>query len=479
MRIIRGKPNVRVTIKRPNWNNESALEEFTIVTFEPRPCSLEEKSKALGKWKSPRDYNAKSDGLLSYSFSESCRSVDTPFTLSLTPEQDKNGLTWFDKIDELDLVYIEEDDYIRYCGIVHQVRYSARMSGQGPSRAIIVAGNSFGELLKEFRLVLDISQFINVPASTQNTDAMSEFINDKGTSLKAAMDFYYDNFMAVISKMSEKQSALGKLIEAKIDRSQLAADATTIIPMSQSMYQTGVNTLWDMWRKIVPSPLFELFGKWDPTVGVRGIGMYVIIARQCPFEPNDWANERKILRFPVDPVTVTDYSVGYDDSEVATYFYATAESFGITGKMAIVVNGYRNAHALDSDKWKKYGYRPLNVALSFLKRDGSDPEIDGDLEKTAQKLSRWYGKNDEFLSGAISMVSRDEVGVTDYFSVGNRVEFLGGSFYLTDVQRKWVYGGPLTVEVKMTRGYRYGNDGSYQGPITNVGKRFKEMEVGG
>jgi hypothetical protein len=474
MRIIRRKPNVRVIIKRPNWKNESRLEEFTIVTFEPRPCSMEEKSKALGKWETPKNYNAKSDGLLSYSFSESCRSVDTPFTLSLTPEQDKNGLTWVDKIDELDLVYIEEDDYIRYCGLVHQVRYSARMSGNGPNRSIVVAGNSFGELLKEFRLVLDVAQFINVPASEQNTKAASEFLAKKDTSLKAAMDFYYDNFMEIISKMSNKSSVMGKLIEAKVDRSRLAADAHTIIPMSQSMYQTGVNTIWDMWRKIVPNPLFELFGKWDPTVGERGIGKYTIIARQCPFEPNDW---KKLIKFPVDPIVVTDYSVGYDDSEVSTYFYATASSLGITNNMALIVDNYKNVYEIDKDKWKKYGYRPLNVELSFLKRDETDSSsIDGSLSKISKMLSRWYAKNDEFLSGSISMESWDKVGVSDYYSVGNRVEFLGGEFYLTDVQRKWAYGGPLTVEVKMTRGYQYEGNGKYQSPIKNVGKRFKEIE---
>lgn len=476
MRIVCRKPNIEVVIKRPNWKNESRLEEFTIVTFGPRPCSLDDKSKARSKWETPQDYNAKSDGLLSYSFSESCKSVDTPFTLSLTPEQDKNGLTWFDKIDEFDLVYIKEDDYIRYCGIAHRVRYSSRMSDNGPSRTIIVTGNSFGELLKEFQLVLDITQFINVPASEQNTNAMKELINKKDTSLKAAMDFYYNNFMDIISKMSNKSSVMGKLIEAKVDRSRLAADASTIIPMSQSMYQTGVNTIWDMWRKIVPSPLFELFGKWDPLVGEKGIGKYVIIARQCPFEPNDWKN---LVKFPVDPIAVTDYSVGYDDSEVSTYFYATTSSLGITSNMALVVDNYRNAHEVDRDKWKKYGYRPLNVELSFLKRgEGDSGDINGRLGKISGMLSRWYSRNDEFLSGAVSMLSWDKEGVSDYYSVGNRIEFLGGEFYLTDVQRKWSYGGQLAVEAKLTRGYRYDGDGKYKGPIENVGKRLREMESG-
>jgi hypothetical protein len=145
------------------------------------------------------------------------------------------------------------------------------------------------------------------------------------------------------------------------------------------MYQTGVNTIWDMWRKIVPSTLFELFGKWDPLVGEIGIGKYVIYARQCPF----------------DPIIITDYSVGYDESQVSTYFYATAASLGITNNMALIVDNYKNAHELDAGKWRKYGYRPLSAELSFLKRDESDPGgINGSLGRISKMLSCWYGKND-------------------------------------------------------------------------------------
>jgi hypothetical protein len=235
-----------------------------------------------------------------------------------------------------------------------------------------------------------------------------------------------------------------------------------------------VNTIWDIWRKIVPNPLFEIFGKWDPLFGKRGEGKYTIIARQCPFEPADWG---KLTKFPIDPLVITDYSVGYDDSEVSTYFYATASSLGITNNMALIVDNFKNTHEIDRDKWKKYGYRPLSVELSFLKRDEMDANtINSNLGAISRTLARWYGKNDDFLSGNISMMSWDKTGVSDYYSVGNRIQFLGGEFYLPEVQRKWTYGGPLTVGVKITRGYQYDGNGNYKSPIKNVGKRLKEME---
>jgi hypothetical protein len=179
-------PEVRVKITRPNWKNESSLEEFTIVTFEPRACTEEEKSKAAEKWADPRDYDAYSDGMLSYSYSESISSVDSPFTLSLTPEEDLNDLTWLDKIAAFDLVYIEEFGKVRYCGIVRRVRYSARM-GEGPERTIMVEGNGFGWLLQTFQLVLDTKLFINSQAELEDLQAKSEFISKGDTGLEAAI----------------------------------------------------------------------------------------------------------------------------------------------------------------------------------------------------------------------------------------------------------------------------------------------------
>jgi hypothetical protein len=473
MNAIIRVPDVRVIIKRPNWKNEASLEEFTIVTFESRPCTDREKSRARERWQDPADYNAFSDALLSYSYSESRKDVDSPFNLSITPEEDLNGLTWLDKIATFDLVYIEEFGKVRYCGIIHRLQYSAKMGQDGAARTIMVSGNGFGELLKTFQLVLDNKLFLIEPGSAVSTKAKAEFVTKTDQSIESALNFYYDNFIEIISKFDEKQSVVKLLIEAKIDRSRLGDSGKSILPMVTSMYQTGVNTIWDMWKKVVPDPLYELFGYWDTEEQ-----KYVLIARQNPFPTKDDGSAWTALKsYKINPIILTSYNVEADDTNVSTYFFATASSMGITSNRSLVVDNYKNTHELGKEKWKKYGYRPMNVELSFLKRDETDTgAISGSLNEIAKLLHAWYGRNDEFVSGTISIISYDEKREgLEYPVIGCRLEFLGGEFYIDEIQHQWTYGASPVSEIKVSRGYVYNEDGIYLGPIKNLGKKLKEF----
>jgi hypothetical protein len=458
-------PEVRVKITRPNWKNDTSLEEFEIVTFEPRPCTEEEKSRAREKWADPEDYKAFSDAMLSYTYTESRKNVDSPFTLTLTPEEDDNGLTWLDKIATFDLVYIEEFGVVRYCGIVHRVRYSSRM-GEGPERTIMVEGNGFGELLKIFQLVMDVKLFINTPAEIEDLLAKSEFITKADTSLKGAIDFYYNNFKKILSERDNKQSALGLLLDEKADF-KIGENCDTLLPICQSMYQMGETTLWGILRKIVPDPMYELFGNWDVEKQ-----KYIITARQNPFNGDDWSN---LPSCKINPVTLTAYNVGYDDSEVSTVYYGIAPSFGYTNNMVLTVDEIRNGLDVDDIRWKKYGYRPMFVELSFLKRDEIESNaIKNSLGKIGKLLKDWYSNNDRFLSGVISAISYEDKDAK-YPSIGCRLEFLGGEFYIDEIQRRWNYGTSPTSEIKVIRGGVY-KDGAYLGPIKNLGRRMKELD---
>jgi hypothetical protein len=458
-------PDMRVIIKRPNWKNETSLEEFTIVTFESRPCTDQEKSKAGERWQDPRDYDAFSDALLSYSYSESRQSVDSPFTLSLAPEEDINGLTWLDKIATFDLVYIEEFGTARYCGIVHRVRYSARM-GEGPERSIMVEGNGFGELLKVFQLVMDVKLFIGTPEEIENIKAKSEFITQDGKSLKDAILFYYNNFKKIVAERNKKQSVLALLIENKIDL-EVDENCRSFLPISQSMYQAGSNTLWDIIRKIVPEPLCELFGYWNTEKK-----KYIIVARQNPFRGSDW---RGLPSYKIKLVTLKEYQVGYDDSDASTVFYGIAPSFGYTNNMALTVDEIRESLKIDEEKWKKYGYRPLFAELSFLKRDGTDAnKVKKALFDIGELLCGWYSDNDKFLNGVISVISYEDEEIK-YPAIGCRLEFLGGEFYIDEIQRKWTFGASPSSEIKVIRGGVYTEKGIYSGPIKKLGRRMNEF----
>jgi hypothetical protein len=142
--------------------------------------------------------------------------------------------------------------------------------------------------------------------------------------------------------------------------------------------------------------------------------------------------------------------------------------------MALVVDELKKNHVVDEDRWKKYGYRPLNVELSFLKRDEIEPnDIENSLVKIARLLHDWYGNNDHFLSGVISVISYEDEKIK-YPVIGGRLEFLGGEFYIDDLQRKWTYGASPTTEIKVTRGGIY-KSGKYSGPIKRLGRHMNEF----
>jgi hypothetical protein len=470
MESIYRKPKVRIIIKRPNWKNTSGLEEFTIVTFECKPCTDEEKSRAKSFWTDPQNYDAKSDGLLSYSYSESRQSVDSAFNISVTPEQDKNRLTWVDKIGSLDICYIEEFGKVRYCGIVHRARYSSRMGPDGPERTIMIEGNGFGQLLQIFHLVLDTKLFIGTNDELENLKNNSEFISKGDTSLESAILFYYNSFMDIITKRGGQQSILGFLIEKYITL-EVDKNCNTLLPICQNMYQMGVNTLWDIVRKIVPEPMYELFGHWDSDKG-----KYIIIARQSPFRPDDW---KKLPKYKMNPIILKDCNVGYDDSDVFTVYYATAPSFGYTNNMVMVVDNLSKNLKVDDERWKKYGYRPLSVELSFLKRDEIQPnDVESSLVEIGKLLESWYKNNDRFLSGVVSVVSHEDSDMK-YPSVGGRLEVIGGEFYIDEINRKWSFPNSPTSEIKVIRGGYYKQSGDYGGPIPELGRRLQELTEAG
>jgi hypothetical protein len=203
---------------------------------------------------------------------------------------------------------------------------------------------------------------------------------------------------------------------------------------------------------------------------------YVITARQNPFRGSDWS---ELQSYKINPVTLKEYTVGYDDSEVSTVFYGIAPSFGYTNNMAMTVDDIKNSLVVDDIRWKKYGYRPLFVEISFLKRDELEPNsVLESLKKIGVLLKEWYADNDRFLSGVISIISYEDENIK-YPVIGCRLTFLGGEFYIDEIeiQRKWAYGVSPTSEIKVIRGGIYNKEnGNYAGPIKMLGRRMNELD---
>jgi len=57
-----------------------------------------------------------------------------------------------------------------------------------------------------------------------------------------------------------------------------------------------------------------------------------------------------------------------------------------------------------------------------------------------------------------------------------RAKFLGGEFYIDQVEHSWKYGDKPTIKLSISRGMVYDKGGNMGDPINNVGKQFLEIE---
>lgn len=466
MDYVKRKPNISVTVVRPDYTS-ALYRKDTIVTFVPRPVSDEARAK-------PKE--AESDALLSYSYVESLYDNESPFSISVTPEVDTHGFTWVDKIKLMDLVYIEEFGKVRYCGIVNDVRYSARMGQDGPARRINISGNGFGYLIESFKIVMDYHLWIGGPTAQKATDDLiRELESTAGKKLKPALRIIYDNFikLATVFDSGNVDCGVKTLIEHFVDLDSDFSDKLECwYDMAIGFYKTGENDIWGIWRSVIPPPIYELWGRWEPNANQKMV-KYKVFARQAPFDAEDWAALPSVL---IHPLVLTDYDVGFSNSEVKTFFYGEMPGSELSREETLVIDNYKDTRVIDSEKWKKYGYRAMEIYFRYFKRGAEENKTAKVLEKAAKTMYSWYRKNDEFLSGTISLISIDDSSIMRYPKVGEKAQFLGGEFYIEEIERSWSYGDSPRSRLTVTRGYMYKADGSGAGPIENLGKRLLEFE---
>ncbi len=464
MDYIQRQPDLGVRIVRPDYSATSYTEN-PILNFIPRREPDMQPSSGGGD----------SDALVGYTYQESIGSPDNPFSLTLVPKVDKNGLTFVDKIKPMDLVFIKEFGKERYCGVVHQVRYSSRMTESGPSRSIIVSGSGLGSLLASFRLVMDYRLFISGPIADVVSKMLIEELSQKaGGLLGDTLGIIYQNFIKLATTMPDTgtfQYGVKTVIDHFVDVSGgMSNNLKCRYELAVPFYQHGVNSVWDIWRSIIPAPIYELFGQWDD---LSKTGSYSIIARQCPFEPTDW---NSLPCVAIHPLPLLSYDVGFDDSETKTFFYGTIPGSEISSTDSLAISNFKTAHAFDETKWPKYGYRPMDVTLRYFNRSSTATSTLTILGEVANLMKTWYAENDRFLSGTISLISIDDPDYMKYPKAGEKISFLGGQFYVERIARSWAYGNSPRQDLTITRGFRYDANGAQSGPILNLGKRLAEFE---
>lgn len=469
MDYLSRKPDFVVEVVRPDYESSTYIGKTIVQFISSESISA---SKVL----------ASSTGLVSYRYNESLASVDSGFSLLLTLEEDELGQTWYDKIIEMDLVFITEFGESRFCGYVEARRYIAKMGADGkPERKISINGGSLGKLLSSFKLIIDQYLFQGTGTAQTVSQELKVALAQQmasGQQIAPIFEEIYKSFFKLVLEMGEvNQPGIGikSVIDNFIDyTSGLSRTLVLNYPLNLSLYQVGENSIWDIWNQMVHPPIGELYGLWKADTK-----KYQLVFRQTPFESVDWT----LLNINNIPsIIITDFDIGTSVDEIFTFYYVTLPGSGYDRNkaLALAVDGYGFTPATDEVKWKKFGFRPLMVELRYFSK--------GDLEsftgagslitKLSNQLKEWYSHNDEFLSGKITMMTIDRTmwaGELNNPRIGERIKFVDAEFYVEESEHTWSYGGPMITSLSVSRGYLYDPSGSMVGRVNNLGSKAKSI----
>jgi hypothetical protein len=433
--------------------------------------------------------------LLGYSFSESVDDLEGSFSFTVENEEiDADGKTVFDLIPVRSIVKICEGDLERpaFAGILRRRRISASMTSQGARRTVVFSGNSLISCVAEYTVSLDV-RIQGVADAMAKTQELKTGLAVDGITIAGFMQQTWDYFQDVSEKLSELQTGISNTAVADTIKNFIGGfdDFVTVSGEEQQiMYNIAAvffnqanNSIADIWRNILPKPVYEFFaycGKTD--------GKPKIMARQVPYgDPDNGNNDWKNLDiYLISPVSLVSYELEQSDEEVYTAFasYIIGSARDRQFYMAVNQTGNDTLAKYNAEKVAVYGFRPLEMSFNGYDRQGNTRNekigtLDGAIKNLNDRASYWFSRLDDVYSGSITVCTDFNAPETNP-RAGCRAKFLGGEFYINRTDHTWNFGGTPTIKLTVSRGMVYDENGKTrpgsEGVIKNVGRRFRELE---
>jgi len=202
--------------------------------------------------------------LLSVSTNKTLNQPSGSFQISLTPEKDANGLTWFDKVNVWDFVEIyfkgilDKSEVTVMRGLIDSIAYSESFGSGAPQRNITLSGRDLGCLLTDFQIYI-------IPELGPKAAAMAELGGP--IWFKAVQEeFLYGNSYEIFKWLAE---ILFTEIDLQISTEErehittyFAWDAASFFPdmqTSMSFLASWQGTWWNTFSQIQDQPFHELF----------------------------------------------------------------------------------------------------------------------------------------------------------------------------------------------------------------------------
>jgi hypothetical protein len=210
-----------------------------------------------------------------------------------------------------------------FCGIVRKRRVGAAMTSGGVRKSVVFSGKSVISCVAEFMVPLD-QRILGVSDSTAKTKTLQSELGQDGMTIKSFMEKTWEFFRMVSDEVSQSSGFVnGRLFDVikkfiGEDFIMETGEETNLqYPVATMFYNQANNYITDVWRNILPSPVYELFARFDAERKRP-----VVVARQVPYGDPDNGNKDWLGLEPydVDPVSLVGYDLEQSDEEVYTAF---------------------------------------------------------------------------------------------------------------------------------------------------------------
>lgn len=411
--------------------------------------------------------------LQSYNFERSLDNFGGSFSFTVKENTEFLALPFMDQVEPLDIIVISENgsNRIDFIGVVTKISVGSIASNL--NKVVTVSGKSIEWLFYYYNLNCDIKCVIFSKEAVNNylKIDLADNSGKKSLSIKDMVTKSLTLFEQQASKYKMVSNfVIGQIIKLWFGSEPFDASSDKFLyPISSNMFDGGKINVIDYIRKLLPQPLYEIFGY------INNNGQPKIMVREAPFDKPE-------ADYTIKAAQLTDYTLTRSCEEVYTAFMPYIEGstmspdfyMNIAKAVGITENGYDYAVS-DQTKVQKFGYQLLTcsfVGFNPPAESGIDEGIDKkDLEDLGNKLKRWFGNLEEMYSGDFTFVN-----ILDQkpAHIGEWVNFAGAKYYVNSEKHTWTYGDNPMIN------YNVGRGGVYVGEkfrrITKLSTVYKEFE---
>lgn len=459
---------------------------------------------------SPNSEFTTGKNLQSYNFSKDIENISGSFSFTVVEDIENiaSDELFMDKVKPLDVITISEggDGIIDFIGVVTTISVGALSSNL--TKQVTVSGKSIEYLFQYLNICLDLKAAFAVNNKKANIEIKLDLNNQNG---QGAMSFQNiaENSYRLFKEQAGKyvgitNTLILEIIEYWYGSSFIEADSGNFLfPITSNMLEGSKVTFIDFLRKLLPTPVYEIFGYIDSNNHPK------LRIRKAPFS-------NKPEAVSINPALITNFTLTRSCEEMYTafmpYIEGSSQSADFYMNLAIAdgesITGYPIT-ALNNEKIKMYGFQLLTVSfVGFTNGSKAETGFDkGKLEELSAEIKDWYTNLDEMLTGDLTVVNyiknrrkpdgliesdkkntfkdllkkaagefkngEEEISLVNA-KVGNWLGFSGGSFYIQAENHSWNYGDNPMLNFTIGRGGDY-KSGKFK-PLKGMSAAYKELE---